>query len=113
MIRFRRHDIVLARAEEEEDRRAATALHPPYSDGWHAEVVLLELDRAARLGLWHCYPDAEAMCYDMWPQFAWRPDAQRVQVRLVLADPRWPAIAEYFLQAHGFDLEAELREALA
>lgn len=110
---FRPHDAELARSEERADRNAATAKgYATHSDEWFAEVRILDLERTARLGLMDCYAGFPESLFDFWPGFAWEPGAMRRQVRMVLADPRFPAIEAGIRDTFGFDIRAELESGL-
>ena len=110
---FRPHSTELARQEEQQDHAAATAKFETYSDAWFAEVRLLDLLRTSRIGLMDCYDSFENSLYDFYAGFGWRGNAMKRQVRLILADPRFGPIAADIQAKFGFNLRAELEEALA
>jgi hypothetical protein len=111
MAKFRQHNITLARQEAEGHRRAANAKYPPYSNEWFAELQLLKLQDTADKGLWSCHASFEHSLADFYPDFAWDGRMGR-QIEIMLADPRLPRIVAAIKAAHGFDLDAELRQAL-
>ena len=111
MEKFRPHDPALARAEAEQHRQAASAKHPTHSDEWFAELQILALQDIAAKGLWSCYSSFEHFLADFYADFAWDGRLAR-QVELLRLDPRLELIVALIRASHGFDLEAELRQAL-
>jgi hypothetical protein len=111
MAKFRQHDIALARQEAERHRQAAGAKYPDRSNEWFAELQLLKLQDTADKGLWSCYESFERSLADFYADFSWDGRMAR-QIEIMLADPRLPQLVAAIKAAHGFDLEAELRQAL-
>jgi hypothetical protein len=111
MAKFRHHDTTLARQETEGHRQAASAKYPPRSNEWFAELQLLRLQDTADKGLWSCYESFERSLADFYADFSWD-GRMPSQIEIMLADPRLPEIVGTIKAAHGFDLEAELRQAL-
>jgi hypothetical protein len=110
MAKFREHDIVLAREEDERHRQAASAKYPTYSNEWVAELQLLKLQDTADKGLWPCYQSFERSLADFYADFSWDGRLAR-QIKIMLADARLPRIAAAIKAAHNSDPEAELRQA--
>jgi hypothetical protein len=111
VAKFRQHDIALARQEAEGHYRAASAKYPARSNEWFAELQILKLQDTADKGLWSCYESFERSLADFYADFSWDGRSPR-QIEIMLADPRLPEIVAAIKAAHGFDLEAELRQAL-
>jgi len=112
MSKFRKHDIEQARREAEDNREAASALHPAHTPAWHGEYAIRKLQDVANLGLMDCYESFERSLADFYPDLPWNPEGMAEAVRLILADARFPAIRDQILALHGFDLGAELEAAL-
>jgi hypothetical protein len=112
-VKTRPHDVGLARAESEANRRAASRLHPDYSPEWFAEYNLLALEDVARLGLFDCYSglglDWQA---DFWADLPWSDRERDQAIHLMLSDPRFPAIRATLLTEYGLDLDQELKAGL-
>jgi hypothetical protein len=109
---FRSHSVAVARAEQLARLEAVNAKCPRHSDEWFAESQILGLQADAELGLMDCYSgfDFDWLC-GFYAGFEWNFAAQSRQIRLVLDDPRFPAIAEKIQAEFGFDLRAELETA--
>jgi hypothetical protein len=107
MAKFRPHDLALARQEAEGHRQTASAKYPSRSNDWFAELQILKLQATAEQG----YESFEHSLADFYADFSWDGRMAR-QVEIVLADPRLPQIVATIKAVHGFDLEAELRQAL-
>jgi len=110
-MKFRPHNVQLARREDAAIQAAATAQFERGSNEWHAECQLLRLQENAELGLMDCYGDYAESLYDFYPGFSWDEAAQLDQIVLVLTDARFPAIAEKLRETCEFDIQAELNAA--
>lgn len=79
-----------------------------------AEGLLVKLEEFGRQGLPACYKDSMSnYLFDMWPDLPWDKSGQKRAVEFILADARFPAVRQSFLDRYSFDLQAELENGLA
>jgi hypothetical protein len=113
MLRFRSHSTQVARTETEVHRRLASNRYPAQTPAWHAEYVLLQLQGVVEFGVMDCYESFEDFLGDLYLDMPWNAQGQTETIKLVLADIRFPDIAEDIQQKYGFDLRTELVNAIA
>lgn len=87
---------------------AAGRVDKQFGDRWFAELNLLHLQEIGEHGLPDCYDKPEEFLYDFWPDLPWDAKSQRAVARLILDDPRFPAIRAAVQAATGLDMEHEL-----
>ena len=114
-MKFRTHDVAVARAEEAVIHAAADAKFgdSPRTDAWYAECQILRLQQDADAGLMDCYEgydnvDWQADFGSGWVGWPGIETSATKQIQLVIDDPRLPAIAKTILERDGFDMMAEL-----
>jgi hypothetical protein len=131
MPRFYKHNREESLAESDARYEQAELRGPCNSVEWFAEQQLLHLQDIAERGLPDCYngigtsldgppgtPEEEEQdegdcLYDFYADMPWNDKAVKV-IELMLSDERFPAIRDRIKQDwDGFDIEEDLRKALA
>jgi len=112
-MKFRQHELEVARTEEAAIIAAAEAKFPRESDEWQAECQILRLHQIADLGLEDCYSGYDDINFQGDFGSGWYSygefDALR-QIVMVMEDHRLPDIAKILRDRDGFDLHGELAE---
>lgn len=104
------HDAQQSGKLGDEHRAAAALIAKTNSMRWFAEYNLLHLQHVGEYGLPNCYVSAEDFLYDFWPDLPWDLRGQRAVARLMLSDPRFPAIRDAVQASIGHDMRVELEQ---
>jgi hypothetical protein len=104
---------------KDEYDRLAVSFHVPYVPGtpeqWVAYIRVREVQRLKKilaLGLHPVYTDLEDYLNDFFPDFSWN-DKIVGELRMLLADPEWLALAAKVLEVRNLNFVFVLEEALA
>jgi len=112
MSKFYPHHVEDCIRQDKAWEAAADKVGESLTTPWMVERQILHLQHIAENGLPDCYEDFEEFLYDFYPGFAWGDPDREEQIKAVLADARFAAIAEAIQRDWDFDLRADLVKAI-
>jgi hypothetical protein len=111
MGKTRPHTIEEGRKARAERLAKADALHSRHSNAWFREYNLLNLEEVVKYGIWSCYDGVEDFLIDFWMDFSWSAEGA-VQMEMLINDPRFNEVDEFFKSEYEFDLRLTIKKAI-
>lgn len=89
-----------------------TVLAEPDGIAYIKRREVKRLEKILALGLNPIYTSFDDYLFDFYPDFSWNSKDCNTQLRMLLADPDWTALAAQVLESRGIDFVEELQRAL-